>query len=582
MRLAHRSTEAAPDLERLLDVLEADCGLQRLALAPLSAESVQALLAELSRTAAGPPKFGAWLHARTGGNPFFALQTLRALFENRRLSATDAGWASDLDAVTIDYSELEVPARVADLVRRRLRGLSDTARRVLGVVAVCGSARDVERIAATVGLSAWATAEALAEAEGAGLLRDGRFVHDVVRESHLASLAEPLRVVLHGAVARQFAEHWWAAGQVGAAMDATLRAVDADRHAGLQAQALHLLRRAADRLASAQALDADAQRARIDAARAHVFLEMADPDGAESAARAAIDAPAEPRDRAAALRALALAATYRGRLDDAERALHEAGLAAPDSVELLIDRGTLAQLQGRVTEVIPALEALRDRLRRERPSAALINCLTSLGAAYDESGDVTRGLPLHEEAYRLARQLAARYAQVDVAINLLWGLSGLKRDDDGIAIAREALALGEYAGTPTLRNNLAWSLTELGRLDEAREQYDALADGADPTLALIARGRLLDLSHRLGEHDRMPALAARVVDSLASTEVAIAHASAATNLLLYGDDAQVQAVLAVLKPTAFDPWSAESLRAAFAKRGIDPAPYVLEATDDPR
>ncbi len=589
VRLAHRTTEAAPELERLLDVLEADCGLQRLALAPLTAESVQALLAELSRAAAGPPKFGAWLHARTGGNPFFALQTLRALFENRRLSATDSGWASDLDAVTIDYSELEVPARVADLVRRRLRGLSDTARRVLGVVAVCGSARDVERIAATVGLSAWATAEALAEAESAGLLRDGRFVHDVVRESHLASLAEPLRVVLHGAVARQFAEvlppaqiaeHWWAAGQVDSAMEATLRAVEADRHAGLQSQALQLLQRAADRL-QVPARDTDAQRARIDAARAHVFLEMADPDGAESAARAAIDAPAEPRDRAAALRALALAATYRGRLDDAERALHEAGLAAPDSVELLIDRGTLAQLQGRVTEVIPALEALRDRLRRERPSAALINCLTSLGAAYDESGDVTRGLALHEEAYRLARQLAARYAQVDVAVNLLWGLSGLKRDDDGIAIAREALALGEYAGTPTLRNNLAWSLTELGRLDEAREEYEALAEGADPTLALIARGRLLDLSHRLGEHDRMPALAARVVDSLASTEVAIAHASAATYLLLYGDDAQVQAVLAVLKPTAFDPWSAESLRAAFAKRGIDPAPYVLEATDDP-
>jgi DNA-binding SARP family transcriptional activator len=586
LRLAHRTTESAPDLERLLDVLEADCGLRRLMLAPLSADTLQALLAELSRTAEGPPKFSAWLHARTGGNPFFALQTLRALFENRRLAATESGWSSDLDAVTIDYSELEVPVRVADLVRRRLRGLADTARRVLGVVAVCGSARDVERIAATVGLSPWATAEALAEAEAAGLLRDGRFVHDVVRESHLAGLAEPLRVVLHGAVARQFsevlppaqiAEHWWAARQVGPAMEATLRAVEADRHAGLQSQALQLLDRAAVRVGDASVRDADAQRARIDAARAHVCLEMADLDGAETAARAALDAAAEPSDRAAAWRALAAVAMQRGRLDEAARALHEAALAAPDDVELLIDRGKLAQLQGRVAEIIPALEAQRDRLRRERPGPELIRSLTSLGAAYDELGDVARGLPLHEEAYRLAQRLGARYAQVDVAINLLWALAGAKRDEEGIAIAREALALGEYDGTPTLRNNLAWSLTELGRLEEARAQYEALAEGADPTLALIARARLLDLCHRLGQRDRLPALAARVVDSLASTEVGIAHATAAINLMQHGDDAQVQAVLGVLKPTPLDPWLAERLRAALALRGIDPAPYVHSA-----
>jgi hypothetical protein len=60
------------------------------------------------------------------------------------------------------------------------------------------------------------------------------------------------------------------------------------------------------------------------------------------------------------------------------------------------------------------------------------------------------------------------------------------------------------------------------------------------------------------------------------------HASAAINLLQYGDDAQVQAVLAMLKQTAFDPWTAESLVAALTKGGVDSTPCVLEATDDPR
>jgi hypothetical protein len=72
-------------------------------------------------------------------------------------------------------------------------------------------------------------------------------------------------------------------------------------------------------------------------------------------------------------------------------------------------------------------------------------------------------------------------------------------------------------------------------------------------------------------------LAARVVDSLASTEVGIAHATAAINLLRHGDDAQVRAVLAVLKPTPLDPWLGERLRAALTARGIDPAPYVHAA-----
>ncbi|MBL8340774.1 MAG: AAA family ATPase [Rubrivivax sp.] len=594
LRLAHRSTEATPALDELLGALQA-WGLERMLLAPLSAEALQALLAELSRSAAGPLRFTAWLHARTGGNPFFALQMLRALFESRRLAATATGWASDLDAVTIDYSELEVPAQVAELVQRRLRGLSDGARRVLGVVAVCGHAREVERIGATIGLSPWATAEALAEAESAGLLREGRFAHDLVRESHLAGLPAPLREAMHAAVARQFdqtmppeqvAAHWWAAGQPEPALEATLRAVEHCRHGGLHAQALQLLAHAAARLDAGPrgaAAGAAPLGARLHAARAHVCLEMADLEGAEAAAGAVLaETMAEPRERAAAWRARAALAMQSGRLDDAGRALHEAALAEPDSLALQVDRGKLANLQGRVAEVIPALEAQRDRMRRERPGPELVRCLTSLGAAYDELGDVARGLPLHEEAYRLAQRLGARYAQVDVAINLLWALAALKRDEEGITLAREALALGEYDGTPTLRNNLAWSLTELGRLDEASEVYTALADGADPTLALIARARLVDLHHRLGRAELARAMASKVVATLGSTEVGIAHATAAINLLQHGDAAQVQAALGALKPAGLDPWLRERLRAALVARGIDPLPYVGEAGQAPQ
>jgi DNA-binding SARP family transcriptional activator len=91
LRLAGRSNEIHPALDALLDALDAARGLHRLDLTALSSAAVGELLADLSHSPTAPPKFGNWLHALTGGNPFFALQTLRTLFE-RRPPACACGW----------------------------------------------------------------------------------------------------------------------------------------------------------------------------------------------------------------------------------------------------------------------------------------------------------------------------------------------------------------------------------------------------------------------------------------------------------------------------------------------------------
>jgi predicted ATPase len=39
---------------------------------------VRALLADLAGAETGPERFSRWLHSRSGGNPFFALETLKA------------------------------------------------------------------------------------------------------------------------------------------------------------------------------------------------------------------------------------------------------------------------------------------------------------------------------------------------------------------------------------------------------------------------------------------------------------------------------------------------------------------------
>lgn len=582
IRVAHRDSENSAVLAQLLAALESGGGLFRLKLAPLSRDAVRALLALLSRAEAGPPLFSAWLHTRTGGNPFFALQVLRALFESGRLRAYADGWASDLDAVTLDYSELEVPPRVAEVVRRRLSGLSEAARRVLAAVAVVGAAGDVERLAATVGLSVWATAEALAEAESAGLLRDGRFAHDLVRESHLAQLSAPVRRTVHAAVARHFAEtlapaqsamHWWAAEQVPPALAALGRAVADASASGLQSAALEMLHDAAARLERLAPQDTGAQ-AYVHALTARMHLERAELDTALRHAEAAIEGAASPADRASAWRTVAAVAMQRGQLQRAQRALREARHADPEADELLIDEGKLAQLQGRIADMITLLEARVEQLRRRPPAPALVNALTSLGGAYDEVGDAGRGVPLHQEAYRLAKRLKARYAQVDVAVNLAWGLSSLGRDEEAVAIAREALALGEYDGSAVLRNNLAYSLRRLGRFDEARAECERLLACHDTTLSLLARARLIDLYARLGDARRCAEAAAAVVAALDTTEVPLAHYAAAINLARHGTAEQLGAALARIKPIALDPWTRDEFVAALSARGIEAAPYL--------
>ena len=577
LRLAYRSSEVTPALDALFDALEASAGLHHIPLAPLPPDAVRELMADLTKTADGPPKFSAWLHRRTGGNPFFALQTLRALFESGRLHAHGDGWSSDLDTISADYSELEVPPPVIDLVRRRLNGLADTTRRVLAVVAVLGSARDIESIAAATGLSPWAAAEAIVEAQAAGLLGDERFAHDVIRHGVMKATPEPLQRVLHASVARIFeaalpaaeiAAHWWAAGDPARAVQAALRAAEHDRHAGMIERAIELLEQALARDPAAE------DQGRLHASLARLWLAGNDAVRAEAAARRVLDVPAWPRERALAYALIAELRMQQGRLRDARAAIDEAAASGPNELAVLIERTRLAQLEGRVADMVSDLERQRDLLRRQPPGTELVGVLSSLGAAYDELGQAERGLPLHEEAWQLAERIGARYAQVEVAINLLWSLSALGRDAEAVAFAEQALALGDYDASATLRNNLAWALVELGRIDAARALYEQLAAGADPTLALIAGARLVDLQGRAGASEALHRGVRQVLESMSSTEVYMARAAAALPVLRYGDEAQVRDVLAFLRPQPLDPWLADKLAQALRARDIDPGPYL--------
>jgi tetratricopeptide (TPR) repeat protein len=581
LRLAYRSNELHERLQALLDTVDAAVSIEHIRMAPLSLSQLTEMVAAVSRTDAGPELFSAWLHRRTGGNPFFALQTLQSLFESGQLVAQQDGWATVLDEITKDYSELKIPSRVEDLVRRRIQAAPESARRVLAAVAVAGDARAIAGVAAVAGLSTWACAEAIDQLQAAGLLHEYRFAHDLVRQSVYDSTPPALRRVLHASVARELAgalrpesvaEHWWHAGEPAQAIAATVAACRSQRQAGLHEAARAAVARALGRVTTS------AEKAQLLAAEAQVRLEQGDFDGADHSANRALEEAAAPPERAAACMVIGSVRMQQGRLAEAEAALAAAAASDGDHEGLTIERAKIAQLQHRVGDVVPELERRCVLLRREAPGTELIEALTSLGAAFDALGDAARGLPLHEEAYRLAARLDARYAQVAVAVNLLWALSALGRNEEACAIAEEALRLGDYDSTPILRNNLVWCLRELGRIDDAMRVCEELAASADPTLALIAKARLIDMHARRGD----AGLAARIdamLGAMPRTDVYAGHATAAKVALLHGSAEQADRVLAYLQPKALDPWLYGELSQALAARGHDPRAYIGEAPE---
>ncbi len=144
------------------------------------------------------------VHARCAGNPLFAEELLSARLD------PDAG---------------ELPARLADALRVRLRRVPEPVRRLLPSAAAIGRPAEAGLLAAASGMEEPDLSSALRDAVDHHLLvRAGgtfAFRHDVVREAVYADLLPGERAALHEAVgealgdgvAAELAFHWRVAGR---------------------------------------------------------------------------------------------------------------------------------------------------------------------------------------------------------------------------------------------------------------------------------------------------------------------------------------------------------------------------------
>jgi DNA-binding SARP family transcriptional activator len=205
-----------------------------LTLPPLRNEDVEGLLRRLTRAeeelvaSSGEPgapnearseleRFGAWLAAETGGQPFYLVETLKALLEEGKLvirARSNEGLLLEVDPALRVGGELSsLPNSVREVVRRRLSRLSPSASELLAAAAVLGRSSGFGVLLAVARLGETESLRGLDELVGRHLLLEGgggreegtllypgvdySFSHEKIRQVVYTECGQVRRWVLH-------------------------------------------------------------------------------------------------------------------------------------------------------------------------------------------------------------------------------------------------------------------------------------------------------------------------------------------------------------------------------------------------
>jgi PAS domain S-box-containing protein len=203
-------TPAHPLMRRLAAIRSAGGRVQERVLAPLGLEDVGRLIADAMHCASERvAPLASLVHEKTAGNPFFTIQFVATLAEERLLVA-DHGqgcWSWDLERIRAKgYTD-----NVVDLMLGKLRRLPAGTQDALQFLACLGNSAAISTLALVRGGGEAALDAVLWEAVRAGLVLrlEGsyRFLHDRVQEAAYALIPEGDRPAVHLAIGRLFAAH---------------------------------------------------------------------------------------------------------------------------------------------------------------------------------------------------------------------------------------------------------------------------------------------------------------------------------------------------------------------------------------
>ncbi|HRD95282.1 MAG TPA: hypothetical protein PLA97_02630, partial [Rubrivivax sp.] len=443
----------------------------------------------------------------------FALQTLLACPAAQRQSGPPA--------------PLPVPAQLGSVIERRLLDVSAAALQLAQLAAVAGDAFSVPLAAAVLQRHALDLAAPWRELEAALILREGAFVHDLIREAALRTLPAVIATELH----RQIAGHAEALGlplstrawhleQAASPAQAAVAFAEAARAGGQQgdwtsalswwdrsaanhraaddADAAWAAERAAAAIAQEIAADdeatrrlqhlldgsrAGAQRGQALILKARSAVAHARFSEAELAAREALGCAVQLNEaqvvEAAALHGLSLATLKRHEEALALFARHAAAartLAEPwPRSEFLSAQGHAHAQADQLREAIAAWEAAaQGALQAGRVGDAVVNLINASGTA-SFLGQLQHALRLAEQAQALRATLASGHALAEAAATMQRGTLHIALGRYGEAHDSLTQALRQWTGegVKTWRvvaeNSLAYLYWLLGQHARARQ-----------------------------------------------------------------------------------------------------------------
>lgn len=181
-----------------------------ISLQPLGAMEIGALVADTIRVDAGRTReLAGILHQKTGGNPFFVIQVLKAL-RRENLLWFDEGrleWSWDLSRIT----RLSYTNNVVDLLLRKLVELPMATQELLQIAASVGNRHSLEMLALaseeseiTVLCNLWSAVR-----EGLIVLTQDSyaFVHDRMQQAAYAQIPVAQRRSMHLRIGRRMRDH---------------------------------------------------------------------------------------------------------------------------------------------------------------------------------------------------------------------------------------------------------------------------------------------------------------------------------------------------------------------------------------
>jgi len=415
-----------------LPSLTRDIDCRRLSLRGLEHDGVTALLEDAAGRRFGERESAmvAQLEWETAGNPFFLLEMTRHLSEIG---------AFDRDVVRLGETAAEIPQSVRDMVRSRLRRLSDDCTETLAIASLLGERFDAARLASAAGLPEAVTVDLLEEAAEAGLIAEidddpdhWRFSHSLTRRVTSEELRRGHRSRVHqrigealesrpGASPAELAHHFSAAASKGSAGQAVRYGRQAGERALREAAAEVAVRHFRKALELLDRFGPDDQ-----AVRCELLLELAGAHGRAGEYPARDERFTEAADTAGRL----------GRGELFARAALGYGGVLPAAVRPDLRAQALLE---------EALKRLDEEDERTRATV-----LARLGHWLHNVLPYPRRLELSDQAVAMARGTGDRRTLATVLLHRCWTLDGPADVGDALRVASEILDIGAELGDPEL------------------------------------------------------------------------------------------------------------------------------------